>query len=74
LQQDVLLFAGCFDKGESATLALASGRKAWVQVARGAISVNGTRLEEGDGAAVEGEQALAFTDGRAAELLTFDLP
>jgi hypothetical protein len=74
LQQDVLLFAGCFDKGESATLALASGRKAWVQVARGAVSVNGTRLEEGDGAAVEGEQALAFTDGRAAELLTFDLP
>jgi len=74
VHQDVLLFAGCFEKSERASLSLAKGRKAWVQVVRGSISVNGTRLEEGDGAAVVEEQALAFSDGAAAELLAFDLP
>jgi redox-sensitive bicupin YhaK (pirin superfamily) len=74
LHQDVLLFAGSFERGEEASLSLAAGRKAWVQVARGAISVNGTRLEEGDGAAVEGERQLGFADGASAELLAFDLP
>ena len=74
VHQDVSLFAGSFEKGERANLSFASGRKAWVQVVRGAISVNGTRLEEGDGAAVVGEQELAFADGEAAELLAFDLP
>ena len=74
VHQDVLLFAGSFERGESASLSLATGRKVWVQVVRGAVSVNGRRLEEGDGAAVEGEHDLAFTDGAAAELLAFDLP
>jgi redox-sensitive bicupin YhaK (pirin superfamily) len=74
VHQDVLLFAGCFDEGERANLSLATGRKAWVQVVGGAITVNGTRLEEGDGAAVEGERELGFSDGATAELLAFDLP
>jgi redox-sensitive bicupin YhaK (pirin superfamily) len=74
VHQDILLFAGNFDQDEAASLTFASGRKAWVQVVRGAISINGTRLQEGDGAAVEGERQLAFTDGANAELLAFDLP
>ena len=74
VHQDVRLFAGCFEKSERASLSFAAGRKAWVQVVRGAISVNGTPLEEGDGAAAVGEQALEFADGAAAELLAFDLP
>lgn len=74
VHQDVLLFAGCFDDDERATLSLAPGRKAWVQIVRGAISVNGTRLEEGDGAAAVGERSLEFTGGAASELLAFDLP
>ncbi len=74
VHQDVLLFAGCFESGERASLALAPGRKAWVQIVRGAIGMNGMRLEEGDGAAVQEERELAFADGEAAELLAFDLP
>jgi quercetin 2,3-dioxygenase len=74
VHQDVLLFAGCFEAGERASLALAPGRKAWVQIVRGAIGMNGMRLEEGDGAAVQEERELAFADGEAAELLAFDLP
>jgi redox-sensitive bicupin YhaK (pirin superfamily) len=74
LHQDVLLFAGSFERGDEASLSLAIGRRAWVQVVRGAISVNGTHLDEGDGAAIEGERVLGFADGAAAELLAFDLP
>jgi len=74
LHQDVLLYAGSFNGEEQGSLSLATGRKGWVQVARGAISVNGKRLEEGDGAAIEGEPDLGFSGGAAAELLVFDLP
>ena len=39
IHQDVRLFAGLFDGDEAATLALAPGRRAYVHVARGAITV-----------------------------------
>ena len=74
IHQDVNLYAGLFEAGESATLALAPGRGAWVQVARGAITLNGKRLGEGDGASAveEPSLSLAGTD-TAAEVLVFDL-
>jgi redox-sensitive bicupin YhaK (pirin superfamily) len=74
LHQDVSLFAGLFEPGESATLALAPGRAAWVQVARGAVLLNGQRLAEGDGAAVVDEPALSIAGAdTSAEVLVFDL-
>jgi len=53
---------------------LGKDRYAWLQVARGEVSLNGTTLKAGDGAAVEREPALEIT-GRApsSELLLFDL-
>jgi quercetin 2,3-dioxygenase len=56
------------------THSLGAGRGAWVQVARGSISVNGQELKAGDGAQIEKEPALTIT-GTApeAELLLFDL-
>jgi hypothetical protein len=42
-------------------------------VARGSISVNGTDLSEGDGAAVSGEERLAVVGREPAEILVFDL-
>jgi redox-sensitive bicupin YhaK (pirin superfamily) len=74
IHQDVNLYAGLFDAGESATLALAPGRGAWVQVARGAVTLNGKRLDEGDGASAVDEPSLSLagTD-TAAEVLVFDL-
>jgi redox-sensitive bicupin YhaK (pirin superfamily) len=74
VQQDVRMYAGLFDGAESATLALAPGRLAYVHVARGTITVNGQPLAEGDAAKLDGETALTLTEGRAAEVLVFDLP
>lgn len=74
IHQDVDLYASVLDPGERVTLALRAGRGAWVQVARGAVIVNGTRLEQGDGARIEGESGVTL-EGAAAnsEALVFDL-
>ena len=50
------------------------GRKAWLQVVRGTVDLNGQRLDAGDGAAIEREPKLDIT-GKAdgSELLLFDL-
>jgi redox-sensitive bicupin YhaK (pirin superfamily) len=77
IHQDVRVYAGTFGEGEQATLELAPGRHAWVQVAAGAVDVSGQRLEAGDGAAISDERALTIS-GRpgqpAGEVLIFDLP
>ncbi len=71
--QDARLHAGLFDGAESAALALAPGRHAYVQVARGSVSVNGVQLKEGDGARIRDERRLEISRGQDAEVLVFDL-
>jgi redox-sensitive bicupin YhaK (pirin superfamily) len=73
VHQDVALYAGLLDAGASVAHALAPGRHAWVQVARGEVTLNGKRLAEGDGASVSGEEQLAIEASRPSELLVFDL-
>ena len=72
LHQDVALWTGVLAEGERAELALAPGRHAWVHVARGAATVNGQALGEGDGAALSDERAVTI-EGRGGEVLVFDL-
>ncbi|MCB2108255.1 MAG: pirin family protein [Rhodobacteraceae bacterium] len=74
IHQDVSLYASLLDQDEAASLSLAEKRTAWVQVATGAISVNGTNLEAGDGAAIKNERELRFTAAAPSEFLVFDLP
>ncbi|OZI18995.1 quercetin 2,3-dioxygenase [Bordetella genomosp. 9] len=74
IHQDARLYVGLFDGAESATLPLASGRRAWVHVARGKITVNGQALVDGDALAVEDEAAISLEKGEDAEVLVFDLP
>jgi hypothetical protein len=71
--QDARVYAGLFDGAESATLALAPQRYAYVHVARGSLEVNGRRMSDGDGARVRDEQALRFEGGRNGEVLVFYL-
>jgi redox-sensitive bicupin YhaK (pirin superfamily) len=73
VHQDVDLFVTVLEPGESATHPLRRGRHAWVQVARGAVTVNGRPLAEGDGAAVSDEPGLVIAATAAAEVLVFDL-
>jgi quercetin 2,3-dioxygenase len=67
------VYAGLFDAGESAKLALAEGRHAWVHVARGTVLVNGQPAGEGDGVALTGEREVSLEGVGDAEVIVFDL-
>lgn len=73
IHQDVNLYAGQFDAGESARLDLPRGRSAWVQVARGEVEVNGERLKAGDGATIAGVDAIDIEGREDGEVLVFDM-
>ena len=73
ISADARLYAGLFDGAESATLSLAPGRKAYVHLVRGALTVNGQPLSGGDAAKLEAETEVRLEAGRDAEVLVFDL-
>lgn len=78
IRSDASLYAGLFAAGESAEIAIARGRHAYVHVAKGRAKVNGRELSAGDGAAlsdepsvrIEGLDGVSETEG---EVLVFDL-
>jgi hypothetical protein len=70
---DARVYAALLDGDERAHVDLAPGRYAYIHVVRGAVSVNGRPLADGDGARVRGERRLMFENGRDAEILVFDL-
>ncbi len=73
IYQDANVYAGLFDSGEAAELALRPHRYAYVHLARGKLSLNGLQLKEGDGVRVKQEDTLQFEKGEGAEVLVFDL-
>ena len=72
--QDVRLFAGLLDRGETIEHELPAGRCGWIHVARGHLALNGLALGPGDGAAIRDERRLSLDGGEAAELVLWDLP
>jgi redox-sensitive bicupin YhaK (pirin superfamily) len=73
IHQDVSVYNAILKGGEGVEHRLAAGRHAWLQVVKGAVELNGTRLGAGDGAAVSRETALTITAGEDAEVILFDL-
>ncbi len=73
IHQDALIHAAILDGADQVSYVLANGRKAWIQVARGALAVNGEKLMAGDGASVSGETGIEFSAAERAEILLFDL-
>jgi redox-sensitive bicupin YhaK (pirin superfamily) len=73
MNADAAMYAGLFDGEEHAALAIPAGRKAYVHVARGAARVNGRRLVAGDAVKLTDEPEVTIDDGKAAEVLVFDL-
>jgi len=73
IHADVKIYAAVLEPGERVRHALGEDRHAWLQVARGAVTLNGRPLVHGDGAAVSGEPALAIAGAQRAEVLLFDL-
>ena len=74
IHQQARVYAGLLDGAERTELRVAAGRRAWLHVARGELSVDDVRLSAGDGARTPGPAQLTLHGGAAAEVLVFDLP
>ena len=73
IHADARVYAGLFEGGESAILALDPTRKAYVQLVHGRLEVNGRVLQAGDALALQLESGLRLAHGQSAEVLVFDL-
>jgi quercetin 2,3-dioxygenase len=74
IRQDNELYATLLGPGEVVRHELKADRHAFVQVAKGSVTLNGQTLEEGDGAAISAEKSVELTGVKDAEVLLFDLP
>jgi redox-sensitive bicupin YhaK (pirin superfamily) len=73
IHQDARVYATILDGADAVSYALPAQHHAYVHVARGSVKVNGTLLNTGDGAKIQGERELRLSDGRDSEVLLFDM-
>jgi hypothetical protein len=73
VNQDMKLYGTLLGKGEQTKHTLAPGRHAWLQVARGAGTLNGVALKAGDGVALSEEPKLVLSASEPMEALLFEL-
>jgi redox-sensitive bicupin YhaK (pirin superfamily) len=74
LRQDAAIYASILDGVDRVDHALLAGRQAYVQVARGSVTVNGVELQAGDAVHVAEEAVISLSGAKDAEVLLFDLP
>ena len=74
IHQNARIYAALLEGAERARHPVAPGRKAYVHVARGSLTVNGTALEAGDALKASGVTDIILEKGKSAEVLLFDLP
>ncbi len=73
IHQDVSLYASVLGEGESVRHAFDGDRTGWLQVARGAITLDGETLKAGDGVAMSGVSEISVSATEASEFLLFDM-
>lgn len=73
IHQDVTLYRAVLGDGQQTVANLAPDRKAWMQVVRGELDMNGSSLAAGDGAAIAQEAQLVFKSHGESEFLLFDM-
>ena len=74
IRQDARVFASVLGPGETVAHAIGAGRRAWVQVVAGSLSLGELSLVAGDGVGITDERKLALQANTDCELLLFDLP
>lgn len=73
IHQDAAVYAALLEGKERARHKLAPGRRAYVHVARGSVTVNGQPLEAGDALKASGVDEIVLEKGGQAEVILFDL-
>jgi len=72
--QDMTLSRWVLAAGEHDNVAIDAGRRIWIQVVKGDVTVNGNAITTSDALAIWDESALTIEASSAAEVLLFDLP
>lgn len=72
--QDMTLSRWVLAAGEQDNVAIDAGRRIWIQVVKGDVTVNGNAVNTSDALAIWDESALTIEASSAAEVLLFDLP
>lgn len=73
IHQDLKLYVGYFNSGQTFFYDIDSERKIWVQLIKGNIRINDLPMHAGDGASLEHEKQLVIVCDRDAEFLVFDM-
>ena len=73
IHQDARVYLGLLNRGESVRHEIPARRHAWLQVLRGEVSVDGTKLDTSDALAVSDETSLTVVGEQPAEIMLFDL-
>ena len=73
IYQDAEIWAKRYLKTDSWEFRLEPKRSAWIQVAKGSVTLNSTPLSQGDGAAVQGESIFTLKADAGAEVIVFNL-
>jgi len=73
IHQDASVYAALLDGAERIEHKIDVARKAYVHVARGALTVNGQPLRAGDALKASGVTDIVLEDGTQAEVILFDL-
>jgi redox-sensitive bicupin YhaK (pirin superfamily) len=73
IHQDADIYRLRLQPGQTVTHELRPGRGAWLQIAAGEVTFNGSALQTGDGASTETPGTLTFTASQPTEALLFDL-
>lgn len=73
IHQDARLYASLLDETESLSFTPETGRSQWLQLIKGELDLNGTKVEAGDGVALTDETELTINAVQNSELLLFDL-
>jgi redox-sensitive bicupin YhaK (pirin superfamily) len=72
--QDMTLWRWALKQDEQNSYAIENGRRIWIQVVRGAVTVNGQPAGKSDAFAVWDEKDLDIRATEESEVLLFDLP
>src|SRR2546423_10864653 len=73
IHQDARVYASLLEAGKSIAYRLDDTRHGWLQIARGSLSLNDRKLDQGDGAAISSESQLSISATDNSEFLLFDL-
>jgi quercetin 2,3-dioxygenase len=73
VHQDAFVYAAMLDPGQHVVHELSPGRRAWLHLVQGEVTLGDLVLTTGDGVGVTAERAVSLTACRETEILVLDL-